>query len=988
MNPTLKWKQQLLFLFLFAACIVPGARAATLTAECSSTHGLYVPGEEIKLTFTAKGLGKKEQSLEVRITDEYDRELSRKTYPVKPDAKGEWRTTIRADQNRFGFFRVYPKLSDGTTIPAVLSRPKGCLTYAVVVDPAKRKQLPRQETFFGLCGNSQDRQYPAWLGTSWCLDGHNMIGGRIWWKLEPNRSGEAMERLKKGEQIEVKNEDIVFQTPGGSVRWKPYGLFDLSYEPQWMRNESMHKFDRSVMGTRPFVNGPLTPAGEKEFIRLCETVAKLRAPITPKGERNQYEFGWEPHYPWNWQGTTDDLIRRYRIGADAVRKYDPNAFVLGPNGAGLTPEYLSWYKELFDKGLGKIIDGVTIHPYPKGYPPESKNMAGLFRTLKQIIREGAGKDLPVFGTELGFMFPGDSEGDLKQMRGFLRSNLILLGEGVRANYNFTMTNIGVEVNYSLVHNLVPSSPWGTPRSTPRTVIPALSALTWLLEGYRSAGPVDGLGENGVGYAYERGDKVVLAVWVRTGKPVRAELAVGRDSIQIADHMGNIRSVRTRNGNVTVTLTEDPQYLLNVSPEVWGSRAFQYIVPDPDPHGTIGGTLRLSGTVHAPDQPLKATLQVAAGEGFRSKEQPVEIPAGRKKRYEILLPVPMELVPGERTVRLTLRSNGKVLKSVYRKIELRPPLLLKEIQPAIRDGKYALKMNLENLSGSVSAGSVTVRLEGIPETGLEKAFRLEGSGRESLVFVWDSPAWNPLKASVADITVRRSDGYLNRVRKRISMMKVPRSRDLKIGAGDAQWKTIPEYKLSGRQYAVAQEERYRGKQDLSATVAAAWNGQHLLFRFRVGDDVFLQPYTGIRTWEADCLQIAFANPETEDSANRLALAHTRKLVEYDFARTRQGDEIYRTVSFDNAIFPAGLVKDSDFQLKTTQNKRADGIIETVYEIAIPWKTLAAKPEPGARIGWAFTVNDRDNEKAESSECVRLGAFDLKKTEWFGTLILAE
>lgn len=971
---------------LLLACSVPAAYSASLTAECNSTHGLYVPGEDVRLTFTAKGVKRDGITLDVRITDEYDRELSHRMYPVKPDAKGDWKITVGAQQNRLGFFRVYPKLSDGTTIPAILSRPKGCMTYAVVADPAKRKQLPQPEAFFGLCGNTTDRQYPAWLGSSWCLDGHNRIGGRIWWQLEPKEPGEIEKRLKKGERITLENGDVSFQTPGGSVRWKPYGFFDLTYVPQWMRNDTYHKFDRSVMGNRKFMNGPFTPAGEKEFIRICETVAEMRAPLTPENEINLYEFGWEPHYPWNWQGSTDNLVRRYRTGSEAVRKHDPKAFVIGPNGAGLTPEYLAWYKELFDKGLGKYIDGVTIHPYPKGYPPESKNMAGLVRALKQIIRQGTGKDLPVFGTELGFMFPGDSQGDLKQMRGLIRSNLILLGEGFRANYNFVMTNIGAEVDFSMIHNLVPASPWASPRSTPRTVIPALSALTWFLEGYKSAGPVDGLGDTGLGYAYERGNNVILAVWDYSGKPGKAELPAGKETIQIADHMGNLRTVKTKNGILSLTLTEDPQYILNVSPALWGSRAFQYIETEPEPQGTIGSTLNLKGRVNASETPLRAVLTLSAGDGFKQQERKFEIPAGESRPYEFRLPVPQEIEPGEKTVRLTLKADGRILKSVWRKAGIHPPLVLKEAVPAIHEGKYALKMKLLNLSGSSSAGTVTVRLKGIPESAAAMPFELGAHASVPLEMNWNRLEWNPLKSADAEISVKRNDGYLNINRKRISMMKVPYSGDIRIDGEHSGWEKIPQYELSGKQYAVARAERYRGKQDLSAKISAAWNERHLLLCFRVRDNIFCQPYTGIRTWEGDCLQIAFANPETEESANRLAQASTVKHVEYDFARTKNGDEIYRTVSFDNANFPAGTVNDPSYRLKTSRKTLAEGGTETIYEIAIPWETLAAKPEANARLGWAFTVNDRDDTETAPADCVRLGAFDLKKTELFGTLIL--
>ena len=193
----------------------------------------------------------------------------------------------------------------------------------------------------------------------------------------------------------IVNPVISMKTPAGELRWKPYGYFDLAYMPQWMRTPVYHRDAPAAGEKKRFLNGPFTPAGEREFRRICREVAAARAALTPAGERNFYEFGWEPHYPWNWTGTPDDIVTRYRIGAEEVRAADPHAFILGPNGAGLTAEYLQYYRDLFARGIGEFIDGISIHPYPKGYPPESRNMAELIRLLKELSRNSIGRELPI-----------------------------------------------------------------------------------------------------------------------------------------------------------------------------------------------------------------------------------------------------------------------------------------------------------------------------------------------------------------------------------------------------------------------------------------------------------------------------------------------------------------------------------------------------------------------------------------------------------------
>ena len=146
-------KSAILILTVAALCLT--ARGVSLSAGCDARHGIYFPGQRVTLTFTAREL---RQPLEfsLRITDEFDRELHSESRPVEPDADGNWRVSIEAPAPRLGFYRVYPKLSDDTTIPAVSSRPAGCLTYAVIVDPARRHQYPQERSFFGLVGNSED----------------------------------------------------------------------------------------------------------------------------------------------------------------------------------------------------------------------------------------------------------------------------------------------------------------------------------------------------------------------------------------------------------------------------------------------------------------------------------------------------------------------------------------------------------------------------------------------------------------------------------------------------------------------------------------------------------------------------------------------------------------------------------------------------------------------------------------------------------------
>ena len=970
-------KSAILILTVAALCLT--ARGVSLSASCDARHGIYFPGQRVTLTFSAREL---RQPLEfsLRITDEFDRELHSERRPVEPDADGNWRVSIEAPAPRLGFYRVYPKLSDGTTIPAVSSRPAGCLTYAVIVDPARRHQYPQERSFFGLVGNSEDFSFLPMLGISWSQDGRLPVGGRIWFLREPSGPGKAGQTPPPPPPV---NPVISMKTPAGELRWKLYGYFDLAYMPQWMRTPVYHRDAPAAGEKKRFLNGPFTPAGEREFRRICREVAAARAALTPAGERNFYEFCWEPHYPWNWTGTPDDIVTRYRIGAEEVRAADPHAFILGPNGAGLTAEYLQYYRDLFARGIGEFIDGISIHPYPKGYPPESRNMAELIRLLKELSRNSVGRELPIYALELGFLFPGDAAGDLKQMRGFLRSNLILLGEGVRTNYNFILTNTGVEMDYSMIHNLDPKLPWVAPASTPRAVIPALSALTWYLEGSRSAGSVDGLGLTGAGYAYERDSRVTLAVWDFSGDPREVEIPVGRTSLVVADHMGNERTLPAPDGVLKLTLTEDVQYLLDVSPELWGSRAFRFLDVE-TASGCAGEFLEISGTVKADSKPLSGVLKLSCGPelGSHGSELPLNLAPGGESPFRFRLPVPRETEPGEYELKLRLESAGRLRYALSPRIRIVSPVRLEQIVPVVsEEGRCAWRLRLHESAGRDFSGKISLRFPGIPESRMTRNFELAAGDSCELIFSRRDLDWNPLRARKAEISILGRNGWRSMTEVSLSTFAISRL----PGSSDEAWRQIQLYPVSGLKSVVASPSGYRGRGDISGEVGAAWDERYLYLRFVVRDDVFCQPYNGIETWQGDCVQVAFAAREVEGSANRLA--HTRQLgySEYTLALTPRGPELYRTITFDGIRFPKALADSDVFPLKIRRHSSATG--ETIeYWAAFPWEALPVKPQPGARLGWSFTINDRDEANVSPLNCTRLGAFELKEPAQFGTVVL--
>ncbi|HEY3379451.1 MAG TPA: hypothetical protein VGL77_18390, partial [Armatimonadota bacterium] len=113
------------FFGLLGLLLAGAVGAVTLSADTSRPEmSTFIPGETITLTFTVSGLTPADAglALQLKIVDENDVVITEKTLPLAADTKGNWSTTLAAPKDKLGFYRVYAKLSNGVTLPALGSR--------------------------------------------------------------------------------------------------------------------------------------------------------------------------------------------------------------------------------------------------------------------------------------------------------------------------------------------------------------------------------------------------------------------------------------------------------------------------------------------------------------------------------------------------------------------------------------------------------------------------------------------------------------------------------------------------------------------------------------------------------------------------------------------------------------------------------------------------------------------------------------------------
>ncbi len=949
-------KQRLLLSALSLFAVFAADAAVVLTGDTSNPYNsLFKHGEGITLYFKVSGLppGKKEALL-LEFQDQ--NEKSRKTLriPFQANEKGEWNGSVtEVPREEYGFYRVLAKLSDGTLLQKTGSRPAGCLTYAVLPDPASRKVLPPEESFFGLHGNSTGKAtLGPWIGSRW--------GMRI---MAKNRE----EFLKAR-----KNKPWVYYSY--EVFRGPSSVFQQLTAAQKKGN---------LTGNEQSLR-PLNKEGENLFAKVYYDTAKRGLEQKGFDKVMRYQPLWEP----DLYLSNDDIVRIYRIARKAIREADPDALILGPCFSHIGIGSVDAHRKLFEKGFLDLVDEVSLHPYIQ-YPVEENGLVENIRALRETIRKySKGRKIGIRANESGYSARATPSEERIQMYGQVRASLILLGEGVLSNepfygYDHDASGRG---DYGLTYNLtIPHHIWATGKVAPRPVFPALAAASFLLEGHRPTGTIEYLGDTVLGYSYaDRNDHCVIALWDFSGRNTNVRIETGRDSIEVADIMGNRKRMKTDKGSLALTLTEAPVYILDTDPKLWGRNAERKIHPDStDLSGVSGGEITLSGSVLADGR-----LILKAPAALRMKETSVSLKKGA--RYSLNVRLPQTLPEGRYPIQLNLvDGTNRILASTGVRLGIRPPVSVENEQAfCSSDGTFGLRFTLKNLSGAECSGFVSSRIPGIPESRKKAGFSLKGnqSGEFTLLFPGFEPP--PFKKFMTDLTVDLNSGYRSRKRGEFNFLAADYLPGVGRNGDFSGWKTTPSLKLPGD--CVRSPEFHKGPEDLSATIAFGWNEDYFLIKIRVLDDVFYQQSRGRNLWNGDSIQLGFARkrsvPRTSNS-----VGEQRQLAfsEINLGLTPEGPEAWRAYTFDPDALKTGLISTKNLPRSILVTRKEGSQTEILYQLAVPWNFInMEKVRSGMSVFCAGTVNDRDAEYKKQNDVSAIGFFQLKRLppKFFGEVVL--
>jgi hypothetical protein len=495
------------------------------------------------------------------------------SFPVTSGAKT---TTLNCSSTLAGYFAVSATLSKaGGVLPSEGTRPQGIATFGVV--PNVTNVLPavsythEDQHRFGMQGANDNGPLLSDLGITQQLDDRELSATEPGGPNTYNPSTYALDPFfKSGDVMRLIRLDGIpgWAAPNGQAG-DGYAPTNLSYYQNYMNRVGIESgYDRAT--------------------------------YFPTQSNNYYQVTWEPDI--QWKDTDQNFVNMYQAVYTGIHAADPHAIVMGPTDSfpSLTT---AWLKRLAPLGFGKYIDAVSTHGYydagtSPSHPPErlvgsdqpDAPLMDEIRLLRQEMATDYRSGMKLYSTEVGISYdlgssygPNYPTGNVLYAQGAVvaRTHIILLGEGVNVSYIFYGADYSSEVGYGTFFDLAdPQGAFGATDLSPKPAAMAISAMTHILDGTTTLGPLNGTPTGVYAYGFQRinNGPVVTALWTHNNSVWSASTGFSTTysqpytlkvdnpgtsgTVAVFDEMGNATSKTYTNGQLTLNLTESPVYVVS------------------------------------------------------------------------------------------------------------------------------------------------------------------------------------------------------------------------------------------------------------------------------------------------------------------------------------------------------------------------------------------------------------------------------------------
>lgn len=297
----------------------------------------------------------------------------------------------------------------------------------------------------------------------------------------------------------------------------------------------------------------ITTNGRNKFVEFSKQVA-----LFYKGENMFYEIWNEPDNDKFWPDGSPSPDEYYPLLAEVsrtIKSVDPSAKVIGPSVTSDVRAYfdIPFIEELLKKGMGNHIDALSTHPYTAGDRPE--RIQGYFSQIKNLLKTYApNKNIPLVSTEWGYETIINNQNTMQwAARSTIRHVILSLWQEIPLQIYFA----AAAGKYSLLNN---------------SIYDAVSTMNRYLNQYAIVRRVTmaNMNDQYVFLMTDCENRYALSFWYAKNSwtdSVQSQtitLPLGTGSGTIIDMYGNTRNLTWGSNGLTITASEQPQYLLLTS----------------------------------------------------------------------------------------------------------------------------------------------------------------------------------------------------------------------------------------------------------------------------------------------------------------------------------------------------------------------------------------------------------------------------------------
>ncbi|MCP3722439.1 hypothetical protein M3I53_04700 [Paraburkholderia sp. CNPSo 3272] len=561
-----------------------GSELVSVDTPTTQSGRIFASGAAFPLAFTTNAPAA--DTVNWSISDHLGKVVTSGTLRV---AAGPVTTTLSCSSTLAGYFAVTAKLATaGGQLPELGTRPAGTATFGVLPNLAgvvPTVTYPRQDLHrFGMQGEDDNTSVLSSLGISWTYDHREL------YNMEPNGPNTFNPNA---------NNLDPFYTTGNVMR-----LVRLDGIPAWASPNGAFEDESIPPSNLSYYQNYMSRIGTESNL--------IRTTYFPKQASNYYQLTWEPDA--QWQGNNTQFVQLYQAVYQGIHSTDPHAVVMGPTDTAPsgTADQL---KALAPLGYAQDIDGVTTHGYydingsSPSFPPErqetdpanaSGSLMGQMRALRSEMAADYKPGMKLFSTELGISYDNGSSygpnyptGNILYAQGAVvaRSHLIILGEGADQTWIFYGADFPGLVGYGTFFDLADAQgQYGAQNISPKPAAMSVAAMTRILDGTNTLGPVKTTPSGVYAYAFQQlnNGAVITALWTHNNSvwsasagysstySVGYSLAVDAPgtsgTVTVLDEMGNPTTKSYSNGKVALSLTESPVYVISQNASVASANA--------------------------------------------------------------------------------------------------------------------------------------------------------------------------------------------------------------------------------------------------------------------------------------------------------------------------------------------------------------------------------------------------------------------------------